>query len=424
MKKYLTISLLILFFTSCVKKYEAPVPDTQWKKFDSVIATSLSYNTRQKIEGIYTVVEGNDNFGEQAALKWSYTVNGPDTSFSLSMFCEKQVSYFVCEAKKIDTNILLNGYWRKMVNTETGLGRFTISQKNGAKHLLSTAAFIPPIDSIIIQGVYGNGGEVPDKTIKLKYLRPLYKGTPLNIVAHRLGGRNSDLLPQSENSVELLKLAAKFGATGVETDIRTTSDGVLVIFHDATLSGRLIQKDGLLGPIENYSYTQLNTLVRLLHGEHIPTLREVLTTLVYNTSLNFVWLDTKLQGPLQQLRDIQKEFQLKANAAGRKLDISIGIPDRVVLDNFMQLPDFRNIPAVCELPPEDVQNINAHIWGPRWTLGTQNEEVANIHAQGRKAYVWTLDVPGNIETFIREGHFDGILSNYPSAVAYYYYAQK
>ncbi|MCW3087950.1 MAG: glycerophosphodiester phosphodiesterase [Sediminibacterium sp.] len=412
---------MMMFSVSCVKKFSAPVPDTAWGQFDALPKTPLPYGTRQKMEGIYTIVDGFDQFGGLAALKWSYTLNGTDTSFNLSMFCENEVAYFICEAKQQDSNILLNGYWRQMVRTETGKGRFTISSKNGAKQLLGTAAFA---DSIIIEGTFGSGDAAPDRSIKLKYLRPLYKGTPLQIVAHRGGGRSSDLLPASENSAEIIRLASRFGATGIEVDVRLTSDGVPILFHDVSLNERLIRKNGMVGPIENYSYTQLNTLVRLLQGEHIPTLREALTTVVYNTPLTFVWLDTKLQGDLQLLRDIQKEFIQKSVANGRPVDISIGIPDKTVLNNFLHLSDYKTAPAVCELSIEDVEASNSHIWGPRWTLGTQNDEVARMHAEGRKAFVWTLDVPGNIATFLKEGHFDGILSNYPSAVAFYYYARQ
>jgi glycerophosphoryl diester phosphodiesterase len=417
------ISIIVFGFSACIKKFEAPIPDTRWTKFDSASALPLSFGTRQKTEGIYTVTNGSADFGESAAVKWSYYLNGTDTSFYLSFFCEKEVSYFICEGRRQDSNILLNGYWRKMVTTGTGKVRLSISAKNGAKLLLGTTA-LTASDSIVIDGVYGSGDEVPATALRLKFTRPLYKAKPMQIVAHRLGGRNADLLPASENSLELLKLASRFGATGVEADVRLTNDGVPVIFHDATLNDRLIQKNGLVGPIENYSYAQLNTLVRLLQGEKIPTLREVLNSFVYNTSLSFLWIDTKYDGPMQILRDMQKEFLQKAAAIGRTVDISIGIPDKDVLKNFMQLPGYQNIPSVCELSIEDVIAVNAAIWAPRWTLGTQNEEVAKMHAQGRKAYVWTLDVPGNIATFIKEGKFDGILSNYPSAVAYYYYAQQ
>jgi glycerophosphoryl diester phosphodiesterase len=127
---------------------------------------------------------------------------------------------------------------------------------------------------------------------------------------------------------------------------------------------------------------------------------------------------------MQQQRDLQVEYMQKAAAIGRKLEITIGIPDEDVLNNFLKLPNYQNIPSVCELTPQDVSKVNAGIWAPRWTLGLLNEEVRQMHAAGRRAFVWTLDVPQNISKYFNEGRFDGILSNYPSSVAYYYYAKK
>jgi glycerophosphoryl diester phosphodiesterase len=231
-------------------------------------------------------------------------------------------------------------------------------------------------------------------------------------------------LPASENTAEIIKLASSFGATGIEIDVRLTKDGVPVLFHDETINERLIQRNGMIGPIENYTYAQLNSLVRLIKGERIPTLREALDVVVYKTPLKYVWLDTKFKGSIQKERDIQVEYQQKAAAIGRELNITIGIPDQGVLDNFVKLKDYRNIPSVVELTPQDVTNTNAQIWAPRWTLGLQNEEVDKMHSAGRKAYVWTLDVPENISKYFAQGKFDGILTNYPSSVAYYYYAKK
>ena len=53
----------------------------------------------------------------------------------------------------------------------------------------------------------------------------------------------------------------------------------------------------------------------------------------------------------------------------------------------------------------------------------KNAEVEALQAEGRRAFVWTLDVSGYIRQFVRDGRFDGILTNYPSLVAYHYYAQ-
>jgi len=422
MKNYISIVFSCFIFLSCKKNFEAPVPHTNWDLFESSAATLLNTYTRQGLEGVYNIQDGASAFGTLAAAKWSYEIENNDTTYHLSFFCENQVSYFICEGKRLDSNILLNGYWRKMVNTETGKIRLMIRPADGARQLLNSIP-INTSDSIVISGDYGSGENTPNQHIRLKYLRPLYKATPLQIVAHRGGGSTADLLPASENSVNMIKLASRFGATGIEIDVRKTSDGEFVLFHDATLNERLIQKNGLIGPIENYSYAQLSSLVRLKQGERIPTLREALQTVVYNTPLEYVWLDTKFNGPLEKLRSIQSEFMQKAAALGRKLEITIGIPDRNVLANFLSLPGYQNTPSVCELDPADVEKANSRIWAPRFTLGLQNEAVEQIHAQGRRAFVWTLDVPQNVSEYMQQGKFDGILYNYPSIVAYYYYVQ-
>jgi glycerophosphoryl diester phosphodiesterase len=422
MTKFSIILLFSAFLFSCKRNFEAPVPDTRWELFESASAVALHAFAFQKMEAVYSISNGAESFGNTAVAKWSYAVTGADTVYHLSLFCEREISYFILEGKKLDDAILLNGYWRKMQNTETGKARLTVSKNNGADHLLSSLPF-NTTDSIIIEGIFGAGENMPDQSIRFSYSRPLYKASPLEIVAHRGGGSTADLLPASENSTEMIRLASRFGATGVEIDVRFTSDDVPVLYHDATLNERLIRKNGLVGPVENYSYAQLNTMVQLKNGEKIPTLQQALETIVYQTPLRYVWLDTKFSGPMQQLRSLQQEYQQKASSIGRTLEITIGIPDEEVLNNFLKLPGYQNIPSVCELTPEDVAKTNARIWAPRWTLGLQNGEVQKMHAQGKRVFVWTLDIPANVYQFMNEGAFDGILTNYPSIAAFYYYAK-
>lgn len=423
MKRCFLIALPLLFLLSCRKQYQAPVPSLSWDDFDSPAALSLSNRAGLNMQGVYSLQSGSPYFGANAAAKWSYTAEGSDTTYNLSFFCEKDASYFICEGKQKDSVILLNGYWRRLVGTETGRIQLTIDKAAGGAKILSSDTLLPT-DKITITGNYGNGEAEPTLPIQLNYTRPLYNAKHLEIAVHRGGGRTSDLLPASENSVEIVKLASRFGATGIEIDMRLTKDGVPIIYHDGTLNERLIQKNGMVGPIEDYTYDQLYTLVRLINGEHIPTLREVLTTVVYNTPLQFVWLDTKYYGDMKIERDMQTEFMQKAAAIGRTLNIYIGIPDRDVLTNFKKLSGYQNIPSVNELSRDEVAEVHSAIWGPRFTLGLQNTEVGEEQAQGRKAFVWTLDEPQDIQEFINNGRFDGILSNYPSAVAYFYYAKQ
>ena len=60
----------------------------------------------------------------------------------------------------------------------------------------------------------------------------------------------------------------------------------------------------------------------------------------------------------------------------------------------------------------------------RYASDNRKNAVAGVQAAGRKAFVWTLDVPEYIAQFTNEGLFDGILSNYPSLVAYNYYVKQ
>ncbi|HVF81739.1 MAG TPA: glycerophosphodiester phosphodiesterase [Flavisolibacter sp.] len=421
--KYFFLLTSLAFLVSCRKTYEAPIPDLDWDSFNSSAAVRLQNRQGQKTEGIYSIDNGALKFGGEAAVKWSYTAIGSDTTYHLSFFCQKDVSYFLCEGKRVDSSILLNGYWRRLVGTETGRVRLTITKQDGGAKILS-ALPLSAADNIIMTGVYGDGEAVPEQPIQLRKKRPLFNATPFEIIAHRGGGRTSDLLPVSENSVEIIRMAASLGATGVEIDVRLTSDGVPVLYHDGTLNERLIQKNGMLGPIENYSYAQLSALVRLIKGERIPTLREALNAVVYNTPLRFVWLDTKYVGSLQKVRDLQLEFSQKATAIGRTVNLAIGLPDKDAFESFKRLQGYQNIPSVNELTREEVREVNSPIWAPRFTLGLQNAEVDAVHAEGRKAFVWTLDLPGSIGDFLTNGRFDGILSNYPSAVAYNYYAKQ
>jgi glycerophosphoryl diester phosphodiesterase len=156
----------------------------------------------------------------------------------------------------------------------------------------------------------------------------------------------------------------------------------------------------------------------------------VLAAVVDQTNLRIVWLDMKSARPsMAQVRALQREFILRANeqsATGRRnpLIIVIGLPTQEKVEEFLQLPDYDLTPAICEMSLYDVRITGAIAWAPRWTLGTQPTEVAQMHAEGRRVFVWTLDLPVYVEQFMSTGDFDGILTNYPSIVAFLHYVRQ
>jgi len=73
MKKVIPILLLLTgILLSCKKTYEVIMPDTsQWDLFNEPAAAPLNQITRNAMEGVYSVSNGADVFGEMAAVKWS-----------------------------------------------------------------------------------------------------------------------------------------------------------------------------------------------------------------------------------------------------------------------------------------------------------------------------------------------------------------
>ena len=421
------VGMLAYLGGGCRTKYETAVviPQNLNAGLNMPGAKLLFGQTRKACEGIYSVSDGANVFGNEIAAKWSYVVkNGTDTTYHFSLFCEPQATYFVLEGRQVADSIIFIGYWRRLTTADVGTASFVVQRNGGAKALLAPdCCQALKAGDVVLKGLYGNVEGERKYPLTLSFNRKL-NPAPFQIIAHRSGGRTSDLLPASENSVEIIRLAPELGATGVEFDIRQTKDGVPILYHDDQLNLRLTQKSGLIGPVENYTYKQLSSLVRLINGEQIPTLEQALTAVIDDTPLQTVWMDSKLIRDMPLIREIHKKYIAKAAAQGRKVDIYIGLPTETTLNQFEALGDHRLAPSLCELDTSIARRINAKVWAPRFTLGNPVESAKVMRSAGLKVFVWTLDVPDFIRQFIGKGSLDGILTNYSATVAYYHYVQK
>ena len=59
-------------------------------------------------------------------VKWTYLLNRADTTHYLSVFIGKDAGYFNLEIDPQTDSLVLDGYWRKLVNTETGRVRLRL----------------------------------------------------------------------------------------------------------------------------------------------------------------------------------------------------------------------------------------------------------------------------------------------------------
>lgn len=390
-----------------------PTPRNRWRRFHQPGVVMLDASSCEALQGIYVIEDGADFFGTDAVLKWSYTVEKGKTVYHLSLFCEKDGTYMVCTAKRQGNAILLNGYWRRAAANGAGLVRLLLPDGLNVLHQDGAKDFL-------LEGVFGRNNAVPNKKLSLRFSKPLPKVRPFDIIAHRGGSRNVDFLPVSENTPEMTRMAARLGANGIEIDVRMTKDGVPIIFHDSFLSIHTINDKIWGGWLRNHTFKELRR-IKLRKGGRVPTLEEILYTALYETPLEVVWLDIKKECNLEVVQKLQREYLQKAAAIGRTFYVYIGVPDGYVLNCFLKLDDYLNTPSVVELDRKTALSLNADVWAPQYTGGFRSDDVAKMHAAGKKAYVWSLDNRLLIDLYVNEGAFDGLVTNAAPVVAHWLY---
>lgn len=393
-----------------------PTPRRRWRRFDHPATKALDASVCTALEGLYTIQKGSRHFGETAVLKYSYTVEKDEKVHHLSIFCEKDGTYILSEGRQRGNHIFIKGHWRRAASGGTGLIWLTI--RNGVRLTKSHRGRTV----LHVRGAFGDDDHRPLKPFSLLFEEPLPEVPPLDILAHRGGARNVDFLSISENTTGMVKLAAQLGANGVEIDVRMTSDNVPVIFHDSFFSIHTVQDVIYGGLLHDHTLAEVKRLELRNEGE-IPTLEEMLHTVLYQTPLEVVWLDIKKKCDLVQIHRLQDAYHQRAAAMGRKLQILIGIPDNYVLNCFKRLENYQNIPSLAELSIDEAIAINAQVWAPQYTGGLHSDEVDKMHAAGKKAYVWSLDAEFMIDAYMTEGGFDGLVTNTAPVVTHWRYTK-
>lgn len=114
-------------------------------------------------------------------------------------------------------------------------------------------------------------------------------------IAHR--GVNMHGTIAGENSLEAISLAKRAGFQAIETDVRLSADGCLVVMHDSTLNRTCLNTDGTTLSVQVPVKTK--TLIELKQDfilkadksemrSRIPTLREFLTECKRNGLYTFI----------------------------------------------------------------------------------------------------------------------------------------
>jgi glycerophosphoryl diester phosphodiesterase len=202
-----------------------------------------------------------------------------------------------------------------------------------------------------------------------------------------------------ENTLEAFQLALRLGATGLESDVWLTSDGVAVLDHDGEVRrGR-------------FRTVPIGTVPRAELPEHVPGLNDILSSLGDDIHLSLD-LKTPEAGAvvLDVLRssapDLLRRTWLCHPSIGlleelRRLDDSIRLVNSTRLSRIEEGPERR----AAALAAAGIDGINLR--NPDWTGGL----VALFHRFDRTAFSWDLQFEHHLRPAFRMG-IDAVYSDH------------
>jgi len=363
-----------------------------------------------RLEGVYTVVDGTELFGNTLVGLW--------LNDRFCLYSGAQVIFFETAGSLQDSTANFNGYYRFIRSDQSGLVFFHVLPADGGSSLRAGASEMP----LTIRGTYNDAARQPHDLKFQRVRAPRVRKDSFQIMGNCAGGRNSERLGYSENSIEMCRFGIYLGCTGIEVDLHTTKDNIPILIHDDSFSPRTVETTYILGDVSSFTLAQIRRNSRLVNGEVLPTLDEFLRFVIDSTKLTLVWLDPKVSRGLEQMLESQQRGIDYATLRHRDLKILFGLPTQEILDVYRAAALTGKTPVLCELTLSDVRSLpSCEAWGPRWTNGLEEDGVRQMHAEGRKVYPWTIDSPDWMIKFLDGGDYDGILSNYPSMLTGLYY---
>jgi glycerophosphoryl diester phosphodiesterase len=199
-----------------------------------------------------------------------------------------------------------------------------------------------------------------------------------------------------ENTLEAFKLGLKLGATGLESDVWLTSDGVPVLEHDGTIRSGLRRKS-------------IGDLKRAALPSHIPSLAELYEACGIDFALS---LDVKDPNALDATLAVARE----AGAVDR---LWLCHPDWQLVETWRAKSDdvklvdstrLRRISEGVERRVASLQNAGIDALNMHWT-DWNSGQVTMAHRFERLALAWDAQQPRALALTFAYG-IDGVYSDY------------
>lgn len=199
----------------------------------------------------------------------------------------------------------------------------------------------------------------------------------------------------AENTLEAFSLALRLGATGLESDVFLTADGVPVLDHDGVVGPRLRRRP-------------IGSLLRNELPDHIPSLQQLYDHVGTAHQLS---LDVKDPVAFEATVDI-------ARSAGAEQNLWLCHPSMDALVSWRHHTDARLVNSVrfqkidegverraARLAESSIDALNMRVTD--WNAG----QVATVHRFGRLAFGWDAQHHREIGTLLDIG-IDGLFSDH------------
>jgi glycerophosphoryl diester phosphodiesterase len=424
MKYSLILLFMLSLVLSCTQNEITPPPDNSGTYLAGTVPVANAI--MENMEGIYTLADGNNQLGTEFVCKVSLN--------KVSFFSNQGGIFFILDyGLYTDGSIRFSGFWRVSENRGQGLIAFSMPANSGASDLINSGI----ASGIRMGGKFTSGSSVD---MVLKYDRPFSafaKANEFMIFGHH-GIQTTANPPYAENSIKGVLNARGYGVNGIEYDIRLTKDNIPICIHDAAINNRLTMKGPLFGNYEQFGFQFLQQYVVLVDGQRIPTLKHVLKVMVDSTDLKYAWLDIKgnpdvfkYLEPVVRWAYHRNDSLTSVNPNNRQITIFAGLPTDDVIAEFNKQPTYKSdnpaypysepLPTLCELSVDCAMTNGSRYFGPRYSEGLLLSDVQKAHDAGIKVISWTLNDKNTIKTYLKDGKFDGFITDYPAFVNYYYY---
>ncbi len=236
--------------------------------------------------------------------------------------------------------------------------------------------------------------QIQSAVYKTAAYRTAATGKPM-IIAHRGGAMES-----TENTIAAFQRAARIGAAGIETDIRLTRDGVVVVYHDDYF-GRVeglppAQRTRLISNM-NYSDLSAQTLMPVgedTGGRRVPTLSELLAQVksgLLNIELKrcarFDDLVDKTIATLKSFAELDRVvLEAPDLKTAEKLRTALGARIKLHINPGYDgtVPYSESLERVLKFRPHSISVSYKKL---------SHEIVELAHKAGAEVWVWTVDSP-------------------------------